>query len=50
MVYYIGLGLIVFSLWMVYEMWRAPMMEETEDGRLVEKKPAKKFIDLFKNK
>lgn len=46
---YIGICLIAFSLWMAFEIWRAPLMEEKSDGRLVEKKPAKKFIDLFKN-
>ena len=45
-----GIILVVFSLWMAFEIWRAPMMQETEDGRLITKKPAKKFTDLFKRK
>ena len=27
---------------------RAPLMEETDDGRLITKRPTKKFSDLFK--
>ena len=34
-------------LWMAYEIWRAPLMEETDDGRLITKRPAKEFKDLF---
>lgn len=37
-------------LWMAYEIWRAPLMEETDDGRLIVREPEKKFKDLFKSK
>ena len=47
---YIAIGLIGIGLWMAYEIWRAPLMEETEDGRLVTKRPTKKISDLFKKK
>ncbi len=43
-----GIILVVVSLWMAFEVWRAPLMEETDDGRLITKRPAKKFSDLFK--
>lgn len=46
----IGFGLIITGLWMAYEIWRAPLMEEKEDGRLVTKIPTKKLSDLFKKK
>ena len=45
----VGFGILIFS-WMAYEIWRAPLMEETEDGRLVTKRPTKKISDLFKKK
>jgi hypothetical protein len=45
-----GIILVVVSLWMAFEIWRAPMMEETDDGRLITKRPAKKLSDLFKKK
>jgi hypothetical protein len=40
----------VVILWMAYEIWRAPLMEETDHGRLIVKRPEKKFKDLFKSK
>ncbi len=45
-----GIILVVVSLWMAFEVWRAPLMEETDDGRLITKRPAKKFSDLFKKR
>jgi len=46
------LGIVFFltAIWIAYEIWRAPLMEEKEDGRLVTKIPAKKLSDLFKKK
>jgi hypothetical protein len=45
-----GIILVVVSLWMAYEIWRAPLMEELEDGSLRTKRPTKKLSDLFKKK
>jgi len=45
-----GITLLVLTLWMAYEIWRAPLMQETEDGRLITKRPTKKLRDLFKKK
>jgi hypothetical protein len=42
--------IIVFWIWIVFEMWRAPMMEETEDGGLITKKPTKKLSDLWRKR
>lgn len=46
--------LLLFSLilitWMAYEIWRAPLMEETEDGKLITKRPARKFSDLWRKR
>jgi hypothetical protein len=46
--------LILVSLllwgWIAYEMWRAPMMRENEDGTYNTIRPAKKLSDLFKKK
>lgn len=47
---YMGLLLILTSIWMAYEIWRAPLMEETDDGRLITKRPTRKLSDLFKKK
>ena len=45
-----GIILVVTSLWMAYEIWRAPLMKETEDGGLQTIRPTKKLSDLFKKK
>ena len=45
-----GIILLAFWGWIVFEIWRAPMMEEKADGSLITKKPAKEFKDLFKKK
>lgn len=41
-----GVLLIVTGLWMGFEIYRAPMMDE--NGRVI--KPGKKFSDLWKRK
>jgi hypothetical protein len=46
----LGLILIFVGVWMAYEMWRAPLMEETADGKLITKRPTRKLKDLFKRK
>jgi len=44
----LGIILFIIVIWMAYEIWRAPLMEETEDGRWITKRPKKKLSDLFK--
>lgn len=47
------LFLIIFFIlwiWLSFEFWRAPLMEETENGGLRIIRPAKKISDLFKRK
>ncbi len=41
---YVSFGI---GLWISYEIWRAPMMDE-ETGRII--KPGKRLKDLFKKK
>lgn len=45
---YIIFGIVTAFIWIGFEMWRAPMMEENEAGKLIEKSPQKKLSDLFK--
>lgn len=47
---YIGISFILVAIWIAFEIWRAPLMEEKEDGTLVTKRPTKKLSDLFKEK
>ena len=43
------IGIVGTILWIVYEMWRSPLMEETPTG-FKTIRPAKKLKDLFKKK
>jgi hypothetical protein len=47
---YLKVLFVIIWIWVAYEIWRAPLMEETDDGRMVTKRPARKLTDLFKNK
>jgi threonine/homoserine/homoserine lactone efflux protein len=43
----LGIVFFIFIIWMAFEMWRAPLGEETEDGyRQI--RPPKKFKDLWR--
>ncbi len=46
----LGLILVVIGIWTAYEIWRAPLMVETDDGRLVTKRPTKKLSDLWRKR
>lgn len=46
----IGCLLILSSAFITYEIWRAPLMRETEDGQLRTVRPTKRLRDLFKRK
>jgi hypothetical protein len=43
----IGIGIVGTMIWVCFEFWRAPMMDE-KTGKIL--KPAKKLSDLFKKK
>jgi hypothetical protein len=49
MIYFV-IGIIGTFLWLGYEMWRAPLLEEKEDGTWKTIKPTKKLSDLFKKR
>lgn len=44
---YFLIGIVGTAIWLTYEYWRAPMVDENT-GRII--KPAKTFKDLFKRK
>jgi len=46
----LGIIFLAIFLWLAFEIWRAPLMEETEDGGLRTIRPTKKLSDLFKKK
>ena len=47
---YVALLMIVIGLWIAFEIWRAPLMEETQDGKLKTKRPTKKLSDLWQRR
>jgi hypothetical protein len=47
MKYLILIGILIV-VWIAYEIWRAPLMMETEDGKLITKRPTKKLSDLWR--
>ena len=47
---YVIIGIIGTVLWMAFEMWRAPLLEEKNDGTWKTIKPTKSLKDLFRRK
>jgi hypothetical protein len=47
---YFLIGILGTTLWLAYEMWRAPLLEMDENGNWITKQPTKKLKDLFKKK
>lgn len=45
---YVVLIIITVGIWIGYEIWRSPLMEETQDGKLKTKRPTKKLSDLWR--
>ena len=45
-----GIVFVVLWIWIIYEGWRSPTMEEQTDGTWKTIKPEKKLSDLFKKK
>ena len=45
-----GIVFVLLWIWIIYEGWRAPMIEEQPDGSWKTLKPEKKISDLFKKK
>jgi hypothetical protein len=46
----IGIILIMVGGWITFEIWRAPLLRENEDGSWTTIKPTKKIKDIFKKK
>jgi hypothetical protein len=43
---YLAIGIIGTALWMAFEIWRAPLVDQNENIII----PTKKLKDLFKRK
>jgi hypothetical protein len=44
----IGILITLFAVWFSFEIWRAPLMKENEDGSWTEIKPIKKLFKKAK--
>jgi hypothetical protein len=47
--YFIGIC-ILSLLWIAFEMWKAPLLQQKPDGRWVTIRKEKKIIDFFNKK
>ena len=47
---YVVLFFVVSTIWIAFEMWRAPLIEETDDGKLITKRPGRKLKDLWQRR
>jgi hypothetical protein len=47
---YAALLMFVTGLWIAYEIWRAPLLEETENCNYKTKRPTKKLSDLWRKR
>ncbi len=47
---YVAIGMIGTGLWLAYEMWKAPLLEEKSDGSWTTIRKEKKIMDFFKKK
>lgn len=47
---YIAIGIVGTIIWVWFEAWRAPLLEEQKDGSWKTIKPTKQLKSLFKNK
>lgn len=45
-----GIIILILLIWLAFELWRAPIAEETEEEGFKIIKPGKKLSDLFKKR
>lgn len=46
----VGLIVSIIFIWLAFEIWRAPMMRENQDGSFTTIRKTKTLFDLFKRK
>ena len=47
---YFAIGIVGTILWIGFEMWKAPLLEENPDGSYTTIQKEKKIMDFFKKK
>jgi hypothetical protein len=48
--YFIGICILLSFLWVVFEMWKSPLLRENPDGSWTTIRKEKKIMDFFKKK
>jgi hypothetical protein len=48
--YFIGICILLSLLWVAFEMWKAPLLEQKPDGSWTTIRKEKKIMDFFKKK
>ncbi len=46
----IGIIILIAWIWICFEMWKAPLLEQNPDGSYTTIKESKKIMDFFKKK
>lgn len=46
----IGICIVLFTIWFLIEIWKAPLLRENPDGSWTTIEESKKIMDLFKKK
>jgi len=46
----IGIVFLFVSVWIAFEIWRAPIYKENPNGGITEIEPTKKLFNLFKRR
>ena len=47
---YLEIGMICTWVWIIFEVWKAPLLKENTDGSYTTIKESKKIMDFFKKK
>ncbi len=47
---YVLIGIVGTFFWMMFEMWKAPLLDQKPDGSWVELRKERKIMDFFKKK
>jgi hypothetical protein len=47
---YLEIGMVCTWVWIIFEVWKAPLLKENTDGSYTTIKESKKIMDFFKKK
>ena len=47
---YLGIGMMCSGIWIVFQIWKSPLLRENPDGSWTTIEKEKEIMDLFKKK